>query len=262
MTPINRQMWVRVRVGAFESVDEAREFGERLSRQEATEFFVAEAPMKVVERVGTRVLLVPSGVWLMHNDAYREIVRTGTHTEGQMVDVSVDVSHDGRRIAVMQGEALSVFDAGTGELLWRRDDVGSIMPRVRYSPDGAWLAFQPVRDFEGEFSLWLMSASGGEPRKLVDTQGTGQTVRSFAWHPDGEQLFFVRGGSWGTLSLGGSILLTDLDGNVEVFREPSSDREQLAGELEVRDRILHYRIVRFDEEYINHTAMSAQISID
>ncbi|HET9979107.1 MAG TPA: hypothetical protein VFQ32_01580, partial [Ktedonobacterales bacterium] len=59
----------------------------------------------------------------------------------------------------------------------------------RWSPDGQQLAFLSTRDGEtdggkssGKAQIYLMSAAGGEPRRLC-TLPNG--VESFAWSPDG-----------------------------------------------------------------------------
>lgn len=62
----------------------------------------------------------------------------------------------------------------------------------RWSPDGQQLAFLSTRDGEtdggkssGKAQIYLMSAAGGEPRRLC-TLPNG--VESFAWSPDGKRI--------------------------------------------------------------------------
>jgi len=56
----------------------------------------------------------------------------------------------------------------------------------RWSPDGAWIAFESNRD--GMFQIWIVSATGGEARKLTSLS-TG-AVRP-VWSADGRALAFV-----------------------------------------------------------------------
>ncbi|MBI5671588.1 MAG: S9 family peptidase [Chloroflexi bacterium] len=57
-------------------------------------------------------------------------------------------------------------------------------PLVGYSPDGKHIAH--VNNMTGQFNLWTVSSGGGYPRQL--TAYTDNTVRNFAWSPDGQKL--------------------------------------------------------------------------
>ena len=258
---IDDRLWMRVRVGAFDSIDEARTLGELLAEREGLDFYIARSPVQLRRHGPSRLVIAPSGVWVEHGGEPRELVHAGAKTTSQAVDVDADLSPDGRQIAVMHGDALTVYEAAGGNLLFRIGETGSIMPRVRYSPDGQWIAFQPLRDFEGEFSLWVLPSAGGEPRRLIDTTGTSRTIRSFVWHPSAPLIYYVEGQAWGAVSKGGRILVTGLDGEPRVFLEPQGQREEFAGELSVRDRALHYRVIRFDENYNHYTATRAQAAL-
>lgn len=55
----------------------------------------------------------------------------------------------------------------------------------KFSPDGQWIAF--TADYEGQPSIYLMPAAGGEPRRLTWQPGQLQTV---TWTPDGKRVVF------------------------------------------------------------------------
>lgn len=55
----------------------------------------------------------------------------------------------------------------------------------KFSPDGRWIAF--TAEYDGQPSVYLMPADGGEPRRLTWQPGRLQTV---AWTPDGKQVVF------------------------------------------------------------------------
>lgn len=57
-------------------------------------------------------------------------------------------------------------------------------PTVGYSPDGKQIAH--VHNATGQFNLWTVPSGGGYPRQL--TAYTDNTVRNFAWSPDGSRL--------------------------------------------------------------------------
>ena len=49
-----------------------------------------------------------------------------------------------------------------------------------YSPDGQWIAFQG--NMEGNFELYVMPATGGEPQRITTTDADENLVD---WTPDG-----------------------------------------------------------------------------
>jgi dipeptidyl aminopeptidase/acylaminoacyl peptidase len=56
--------------------------------------------------------------------------------------------------------------------------------RVRFSPDGAWLAF--VTDRTGTPQLWRIPASGGTPQRLTDHDRVG----AYRFSPDGRRIAY------------------------------------------------------------------------
>jgi dipeptidyl aminopeptidase/acylaminoacyl peptidase len=58
---------------------------------------------------------------------------------------------------------------------------------VGYSPDGSTIAH--VNNGSGQFNLWLMPSGGGFPMQL--TAFTDNTLRHFAWAPDGKRLLIM-----------------------------------------------------------------------
>lgn len=136
MAPVRGQMWVRVRVGVFDTRQEAEAFGRALAEREELEYFVARSPVDVQVSGDTRLLITPSDAWVQRAGQQRVLFSTGTHTVSQMVDVAADISPSADRIATLHNDALVIYDAASGEELVRQDDFGSIMPRIRYSRDG------------------------------------------------------------------------------------------------------------------------------
>jgi eukaryotic-like serine/threonine-protein kinase len=63
-----------------------------------------------------------------------------------------------------------------------RDDVGT----ASVSPDGSLIAF-----VSGGKEVWLMSANGEEPRRLLPGDGNS-TLRSLVWFPSGQRLGYIR----------------------------------------------------------------------
>lgn len=110
---------------------------------------------------------------------------------------TLDLSGDGRHLAVARGQMLEVLDAGTGSTLQALGE-GS---RPRWSKAGDRLAFYSTRS--GKMQLWLWTAGDSEVRQLthfpdgVDpdptTRVSGFAIDAFdyAWSPDGRHLVFA-----------------------------------------------------------------------
>lgn len=60
--------------------------------------------------------------------------------------------------------------------------------RARISPDGSSVAYNPTANSEKENTVYLVSTSGGESRKLCDTCGL-----LYDWTPDGKEISFRSG---------------------------------------------------------------------
>lgn len=60
-------------------------------------------------------------------------------------------------------------------------------PTLALSPDAGTVAYSSNAD--GRFDLWIVSVTGGEPRRVTDL--ADQAVRQIAWAPDGKSLVFT-----------------------------------------------------------------------
>ncbi|MEP7293021.1 MAG: hypothetical protein ABI835_14660, partial [Chloroflexota bacterium] len=58
---------------------------------------------------------------------------------------------------------------------------------IAYSPDGKQIAH--VNNATGQFNLWTIPTGGGMPRQL--TSFTDNTLRGYAWKPDGSEIIFI-----------------------------------------------------------------------
>ncbi len=102
-------------------------------------------------------------------------------TEGTWM--SVDVSPDGSTIVFdLLGDIYSLPIAGGRATALTRGPAYDMQPR--FSPDGKTIAF--TSDRGGIENIWLMDASGSNPRALTDEKDS--YVRTAAWLPDGNYL--------------------------------------------------------------------------
>ena len=103
-----------------------------------------------------------------------------------------DVSHDGRHIVTFRSQ-----DHKTVLVILSRD--GSSVERVkqlpgdseyrspRWSPDDHWIAFEGNRDSAFNHIVYVMDASGGEPKPVV----SASNLQGLAWLPNASGLVFA-----------------------------------------------------------------------
>jgi serine/threonine protein kinase len=102
-----------------------------------------------------------------------------------------DISHDGRRLALVRRTAAGVelavmaFDGSTDHVVTPLDPTYA-HSCVRWSPDDQTLATQRSRFTEFETRVLLAPASGGE----VITIARADWIRGLAWRPDGRALVY------------------------------------------------------------------------
>ena len=201
-----------------------------VSRQGVVAFLEKESLVRSSGGVGT-LAQVPLG-----GAAPREMIR----------DVlAADWAPDGRDLAVVRAHA------GTRRLEYPigtvRQEAALLAPDVRVSPDGTLVA-TPVEDGA---RFVLLDRNGGT--RMLPT--FPQAIHSFAWGPDGREVFFVGGASTGTTALravnlsgrqrvllpavGSNLTLHDVSGDGRILLERTSRRTGMSclrsGELTERD---------------------------
>ena len=121
----------------------------------------------------------------------------GASSRDGVVFASLDISPDGRQLAMERDRVLRVIDARTGRVL---HDLGAgLLPQ--WSPDGKRLAFYSLRS--GKLQLWMWDAVDGKLRQLTDFLAgvdpdpytriygfVGDAFR-FDWSPDGTRIAFA-----------------------------------------------------------------------
>jgi Tol biopolymer transport system component/DNA-binding winged helix-turn-helix (wHTH) protein len=118
----------------------------------------------------------------------------------------LDWSPDGRTIAVVEQGAIHLLNIETGQrqrlTAPPSQTLGDVLPV--FSPDGKKLAF--VRAEGGPGKIFMVAASGGEPREVIFEKSRLHTLR---WMPDSSHLLYVanRAGSyqlWRVSEFGGA----------------------------------------------------------
>lgn len=273
------QDWLRIRIGAFTTEPQAKDFAEQLKRTEAMDSFVTMSPVRVQERGDIRIVTTPNAIWIEDGASARELFQFLPFSDSRascfLSKVTAELAPDASTVAIAYRNQLIRLPISGGEtqIIADFDNLGNLcqplgrrncffQPVVKWSPDGAWIALVPERGFEIKSDLWVVPSVGGKPRHLVDNSDTQDSVKSFVWHPSLPVIFYVSGYVFGTVSPGGSIYAVDLEGRRVLVCEPDDKRfQQLRGELAVRDGYLHYQVIEFTENYLSSTATDAKIPL-
>lgn len=153
---------------------------------------------------------------------------------------SISYAPDGRGIAVVDTEnssgggqyAIYLVNVETGErgrVTAPADFAGETTPR--FSPDGKSLAFLRVSADQKQNDLFVVPASGGNPRQITFD---GVVIHSLAWSADGQMIYFVsfRSGNlasiWRIPAAGGAPEIVSIGGSVITNLSVSPNGKTLA----------------------------------
>jgi len=125
-------------------------------------------------------------------------------------------------------------------------------PKPGWSPDGRYIAYLRNNGWELPGSIWIMQADGTGDRCLVPCCELKKeySTKNFLWHPEENKIFYVYGYTYGTVSVGGNIYLTDLNANKRIIVAADTEkREEIYSEFRVVGDKLYYKVAHFSVNY-------------
>lgn len=262
---VDGKLWLRIAVGAFDSIDAAAAFGKLFSATEMPDYFVARAPVRVLAAAGGDFVVTPSALWTRAGGRAREVFIFDDPAPRKFVapgQIELKPSPDRKAVAFQYGDRVHTVRLGDDKAIQLSAGGGDFSdepihgPTPYWSPSGRYVAFHDFLEFEVKTSLWVARANGGELRALVDNRParSNNAVKAFVWHPADDRIFFVDGYARGSVSVGGAIRSVDMAGNiVTVLDNNRETRQEFAGPLRIEEGYLHYRRVRFNADYSERT---------
>jgi len=248
-TRVGDRRYLRLRIGLFENRTQAQAYAKQLSKARQGAPFVARARVFVDSfRNRFDVVTTPSGIWRKTDASATELYHFASCFSAAP-DCPARISPAGTHIAFYHDNRIMTINLGTGRATTLRQSSRPdelLHSVVRWSPDGQYLAYLDAVAWELPSRLWVVRSDGTNNRCLVRDETEQTKVKSFLWHPHENKLFYVAGPTHGTVSVGGSLYVTDLEGNRHTLA-PGDIRgpNEVAGDFRIVGNTLYYRIASF-----------------
>lgn len=252
-TDINRNPYTQIRIEFFRQYSDADEFAEKIKKTEGYDCYAAYANA-IIDNYKNQFSIINLPKLIIYKDSlkYYELY------QGEY-ERKVYISHDGKMILFSDGRSkIMKINIKTKNLFVLKDadqhSYGLSNPEPNWSPDGNSIAFLKNHGFESPASLWIMDADGSNEKCIVPCCKIEKdhSVKSFQWHPSGKYILFSNGYTMGTVSVGGDIYITDLNGNVSLVAEADiKKRQEVFRVFRIVGDTLYYKVAHFDDKYMN-----------
>jgi len=250
---VHDHLYVRLRAGCFQDREKARVYADALREKENFDGFVAQSRCSVASfGEAFDIVTTPNDIWFRSSTDLRPLYHFDT-VEAATTCSAVAIGPAGREIAFSCDNKILKIDLKTGTAVVLKEGRSEgVLFRclLAWSPDGQHIAYLDRVGWELPTSLWVMRSDGEDDRLLV-ADPTGQTrVKSFRWHPEDAELFYVSGPRHGTISVGGSLYRVGLDGDKGLLVPAGkAERMEVCRRFDIAAGRIHYRRAHFDPDY-------------
>jgi len=245
-----RNTFIRVRIEVFKNISDAKLFAERIKETEGFDYFIDRSEI-FIDNYHDQFLIIttPQSIYYKDTEKTIEINHNGSNDQAR-------ISPDGKDIVFYQADKIIKQNIESKKITILKqqsaseDELESPMPR--WSPDGKYIAYLRYNVWEMPTELWIITPNGDENKCIINCgKEKKRSVKYFLWHPTENKIFYVFGTIHGTVSVGGNICVTDLDGNnIEIIKEDWDKRQEPYREFRIVDNILYYKMAHFDEQFL------------
>jgi hypothetical protein len=170
------------------------------------------------------------------------------------------ISSTGKAVVFYYAEKLIQVDINTGKSQILKEDVLNAQPQWSYNSQ--YIGYLDYFEWETETNLCIIQVNNAQSRCLTDNEQSQKAVKSFHWHPQKNQLFFIEGHAFGTVSVGGNLYMIDTAGQRKTIVLANTDkREEIGAEFTIKANSIHYSLYQFDAQYIHKTQSQRKIKL-
>lgn len=240
--------YLRVRIGIFKELSKAKEYAEKLKNKEGFDYFIDFADV-FIDNYKDQFLIITTlnGIIYQDKNKFYELYNTGRRAK---------ISPDGNFIVFSTVNKICKQNINTKVVSVLKqtnieDELRS--PRASWSPDSKYIAYLRYNGWEMHTELWLMNSDVSSDRCLIPYAKKRQySVKNFLWHPEKNKIFYIFGPTFGTLTVGGNLFLTDLQGSVRpVIEVDLKKNEEIYREFRIVDGTIYYKVCRSDDQFIH-----------
>ncbi len=249
---IKKKKYIRVRVGIFKERSDAKVFGEKFKEKEGFDYYIDYAEV-FVDNYKDQFLVITTPQSIVYKDKKKIL-----ELYGETSIKEARISPDGKYIVFSNNHnkiiKLNIDTKVVTVLRETGDDSDELLaPKPSWSTDGRYIAYLKYNGWELPTELWIMQADGKGDRCLVPyVKKKKLSIKSYKWHPKQNKILYVFGNTFGTVSVGGNLYLTDMHGNKQmVIEADTKKREEISWDFKVIKNLIYYKVAHFDDQFLH-----------
>ncbi len=244
--------------GIFPSITEAQ-LWVSLHLEKDTEVNVVETDVYVEQyKDEFFVITTPQNIWYLKDNKYESLYALPNSTDQNFhlntYSYRARISPNGKKLLFFTSDIVILdIESKQKQILVENNKPGyfTLLRSIpKWSPSGEKVAFIDRLQWESGSNVWVINSDGSDLKKLIKPKDQCK-IKHISWHPTKEKILYCEGYAFGTVSVGGSIYITDLMGNKKLIIAPEEGkRQEISSYFEIIGNKLYYHVVQYDEQYM------------
>jgi SPOR domain len=214
-TKVDKQWWIRIKIGQFNSQNEADLFGKEIKEKLNLDYWVNKANI-LIDKNNTNfsVLTTPSGIWIEKNSTFEEVYSFPLNDTGVLLETKAMASSISDEIVFYFHQKLIKVDLKTKQpvILKEAEEIEGLNKSFpKWSYDSKYIAYMDSYTWEVSTKLWIMQNDGSNDTCIIKDLTNQMKVKDFSWHPSKNEIFYIYGPTHGAMDLGGKLYSIDLE---------------------------------------------------